>query len=179
MSREKENGEAKVPATLPRRGGGLRAIAGAVARVTRPIFGKRGFADGAIVRDWPAVVGPHIAAHTSPDKVVFPAGRRLEGTLQMRVDSGGLALELQHLEPLLVERINAYFGYRAVGRVRLVQGPLPAKPAPPPPTLAALDATEEEDLARTLSGVKEEALRRALEGLGRAVVGRSKGTRKD
>ena len=46
--------------------------------------------------------------------------------MHLRVASGGLAMELQHFEPVLVERINAYFGYPAVARVKLIQGPLPA-----------------------------------------------------
>ena len=53
-----------------------------------------------------------------------PGGRG--GTLHVRVGSGALALELQHLEPVVIERINTYFGYRAVERLKLVHGPLPA-----------------------------------------------------
>ena len=41
---------------------------------------------------------------------------------------GAMALELQHQTPMLLERINSYFGYRAVAQLRLVQGSLRRHP---------------------------------------------------
>jgi hypothetical protein len=87
--------------------------------------------------------------------------------------ASGWALQLQHLEPLVLERINGFFGYRAVARLVLQQGPLPALPgaagnrrrneaaAAPLPLDAAL--------AEKLSTVADPELRAALEGLGRSL----------
>lgn len=155
-----------------RRGRGPRALAASVAELTRPIFGRRGFADGAVVGDWAAIVGPILAAHSAPERIAFGPGRRDDGTLHLRIDSGGLATELQHLEPQLIERINAYFGYRAVGRLRIVQGPPPVSEKPPPPPTRPLEPDQERELAERLSGVDDDDLRRALGELGRAVIGR-------
>ena len=71
---------------------------------------------------------------------------------------------------------NYHFGYRAVGRLRLHQRPLPddartqkqkprKAPPVPPERLAALDTQ--------LDGVKDDALRAALGRLGRAVLSRA------
>ena len=157
------------------RGRGPRALAATVANITRPLFSRRGFADGAIVNEWPAIVGAHFAAHSAPEKIVAASGGGAEGTLHVRIDSGSLAIELQHLEPLLIERINGYFGYRAVARLRLLQGPLPKSRKASPPAARPLEPGEEEELVRHLCTVDDPELRHALEALGRAVIGRRAG----
>ena len=153
-----------------KRGGGPRALAGILNKVTRPIFGKRGFAGGAVVTEWPTIVGPRLAAHTVPERIAFQGGGRDRGVLHLRVDSGALATELQHLEPQLLERINGYFGYRSVERLRIIHGPLPPAEAPLKPAPRALDQSEEKDLADRLSGIDDDDLRAALDALGRVVV---------
>ena len=162
------------PGDHPRRSGRARALASAVESVTKPIFGKRGLADGAIVRHWGIIVGPAFAAYTAPEKLVFPTGARHGGTLHLRVASGGIATQVQHLEPLIVERVNGFFGYGAVARLHLKQGPV----TPPAPIagggLPALDGREEADLAERLDVVEDEALRQVLESLGRSVAARAK-----
>ena len=153
-----------------RRAGGMRHLAALLPRLTRPALGKRGFAEGGIVADWPDIVGPDLAAASLPERLAFSRGARRDGTLHVRV-SGALALELQHLEPMVVERINGYFGYRAVARLRIRQGPIPRsrrRQAPPahadPATLGAID--------HAVSLVSDPGLRSALAGFGRALHGR-------
>ena len=155
-----------------RRGGGPRALAAVVAAVTRPLFGRRGLADGAIVGDWAAVVGPRLAELSAPERIVYPRGERRQGTLHLRVAGGSLAVELQHLEPLVVERVNGYFGYQAVARLKLIHGPLPAPEPTATPAPRALTPAEDEMLRRLLAGVEDRELQGALESLGRAVRAR-------
>ncbi len=157
---------------MAKRGRGPRVLAGVLNKVTRPIFGKRGFASGAVITEWPTIVGRHLAAHTAPERIAYQSGGRDRGVLHLRVDSGALATELQHLEPQLLDRINGYFGYRPVERLRIVHGPLPPAPAPPKPAPRALDRCEEKDLADRLAGIEDEDLRAALDALGRVVVAR-------
>ena len=140
-----------------------------VRRLTRPLFGKRGFADGRVVADWAEIVGPLLARSSLPLRIVYPQGARTDGTLHLKIAPGGLATEIQHVEPILIERINGHFGYRAVARLRLVQGPLP--PAPPAPEAASpLDAEAEARLRHALEDVRDPALRTRLESLGRSVL---------
>lgn len=111
------------------------SIAAPLATITRPILGKRGFANSALLTDWPLLVGGGVAHCTLPLRIQFPQGERANGTLQVKVASSAFAPHLQHLEPLIVEKINSYFGWNAVARLKLVHGPLPgAKPAPQPVT---------------------------------------------
>ncbi len=153
---------------------GLRSLAESVESLTKPAFFKRGLADGAVARDWSNIVGPHLAAHTLPEKISHAVAGSGGGTLHLRVDHGGFAAELQHLVPLLIERINGYFGYAAVERVRIVQGPLPLRDAPPPPPeVLPLSADEEAALECTLASVENPDLKAALAALGRVLAKRS------
>lgn len=158
----------------PRRSGRVKALASAVDGVTRPIFGKRGLADGAIVHHWQTIVGERFAALTAPEKLVFPTGARHGGTLHLRVAGGGIATQLQHLEPLLVERVNSYFGYQAVARLHFKQGPVTAPGEPPVPKPQPLDAREEAGLAACLDVVEDPDLKAVLESLGRSVITRGR-----
>ncbi len=155
------------PATAPRRAG-LRALAVTLPRVTKRLFGKRGFAEGGLAADWSGIVGAELAMRCRPGKLVFArAAERREGTLTLRVEAP-FATEVQHLAPQIMERINGYFGYRAVARLRLKQvayNPRPAadsaKPAPAPEITA--------ELAARLESVEDPELRAALGRLGRAL----------
>jgi hypothetical protein len=165
----------KKPAADRRRAAGPRAVGVVLPRIAAPAFAKRGFAEAAIVTDWAAIVGPDLAAHSAPERIVFPRGKgrgkRRGGALRLRV-AGGIAVELQHLEPKIVERINGYFGFPAVERLVLLQGPLPQCPSPPPRPPKALGKALEGALETELSGVEDERLRAALRALGVAVLSR-------
>jgi hypothetical protein len=147
-------------------------LAETIAKLTAPIMSRQGFAGGAIVTEWPAIVGEHIAARSIPEKVIHSREKNAGGTLRLRVASGGVAIELQHLEPLVLDRINTYFGYAAIARLQFVQRPLPVKTTTRPPAPRPLTPDEERALADSLAGIDDAELRRAVEGLARAVVGR-------
>ena len=172
---------ARKPATPPnppppedeRRGSaGPRAIAELSARLTRRPLGKRGFTETMIVTEWPAIVGTLLGGSTLPLKIVFPPGLRTGGVLHVRAASGAVAAQLQHLEPLVAQRINGFFGYGAVARLCITQGTVAARPrraAAPPPTL---DATAEDELEKQLSSVEDPDLKAALASLGRHLATR-------
>ena len=90
-------------------------------------FWRRGFNDPALVTQWAAIVGAGLAVHTAPVRIAFPRKERTGGTLHVRVD-GAYAIELQHIAPLVIERLNAYYGYAALDRLALHQAPVEAPP---------------------------------------------------
>jgi hypothetical protein len=151
-------------------GARARPIGELAGRLLARPLGKRGFAAVALAADWPAIVGPTLAAATLPLRVSFPAGTRTQGTLHLRVASGAFALQLQHLGPLIVERINGHFGYAAVARLALAQGPVPARAARRRQTPAAAPAVDPV-LAKMIAAVDDPGLRDALTGLGRRLAG--------
>lgn len=155
-------------------------VGAGLGALTRAAFKRHGFSEAHILSHWPDIVGPELATMTSPERLKA-SGRASDsakqpktgGTLIVRVD-GPVAVELAHLEPQIIERINSYYGYRAIGRLKLVQGPLP----PPPPRrfkrFRPLDTAEETALDQELQPIAEPGLHEALERLGRRVLGRKK-----
>lgn len=152
-----------------RGGQGPRAIAGEVERLTRPALGRRGFAEAGVIAEWPNIVGPVLAVHTCPLRIAFARGERGDGVLHLRVANGALATELQHLEPQLLERVNGHFGYRAVARLAISQGPLPRRPKPKPPAPPPADPAVVE---RAVAGVDDPEMKEALARLGAFVLRR-------
>ncbi|CAO3430952.1 DUF721 domain-containing protein [Azospirillum doebereinerae] len=149
---------------------GPRRIGQTVPDVAGKVLGKRGLAFGALITDWPAIVGQQMALRTAPDKLSFPRGKREEATLHIRA-MGAIALELQHLEPQIVERINSFFGYRAVARIKLIHAALP--PAPSPMVRQrTLTMDEEISVTTTIATVEDEELRATLERFGRSLLAR-------
>ena len=147
-----------------------RPLATALHKVTEKIYRKRGFAAAGVITNWPAIVGQDMARHTMPERLDS------NGTLRLRVD-GPLATELQHREPEILEKIASYFGYRAVHRLRLIQGPFekeapPEKPAPTPP----LDSESAESLANSLEATRSADVKSSLARLGRAILGQARDT---
>lgn len=148
----------------------IRAIGAAVEKIAKPLFGARGFGAASVVTEWPAIVGPVLAQSTLPERIVYSPGERAEGTLHLRVASAGLALELQHLEPQMVQRINSHFGYRAVARIRLVQGPMPVKKQPKTKPLGPLTPEAKANVAARVGRIKDPELKEALRALGETVA---------
>ena len=145
-------------------------VARLLAGILDPAARRRGFAEASLLADWAAIVGPALARRCQPVRVDHAPGRRGGGGTLVLQASGGAAVEIQHAAPQLVERINTYFGHRAVRQLRLLQMPLPP-PAPEPPPPRNRPPADEAALAAGAGGVADAALREALLALGRAVQG--------
>jgi hypothetical protein len=146
-----------------------RPLADILHRTLNAAFAKQGFVSTEIVTRWADIVGAEIAEHSEPDKIHWP--RRTDGetpqpgVLVLLVE-GPTAVEVQHLSGLVLERVNRFFGWRAVGTLRLRQAPLRRRAPEPPP---AVDAAAAADIAAHLSDIKDEKLRDALGRLGAAI----------
>jgi hypothetical protein len=148
-----------------------RALAGPLSRLTKPVLDKRGRAFAALVGEWAQIIGPALAPSTLPEKLTTGPTSAVEpgGVLTLRV-AGAAALEIQHLAPQILERLNAFLGYTAVSRLKLVQAPLPLPAAPPAPPPRPLTGAEKREIKAATAGVEDEGLRAALEGLGQAML---------
>jgi len=155
----------------------LPPIGAQVMAVARDAFRQRGFAQAHILAHWPEIVGAAMAEYCAPERLTYPrilgAGdnaARDRAILSIRVD-GPVALELRHLEPQIIERINAYYGYPAVARLKITQGPLPRRKGPRLKRFRPLTPEERAKLAQGLEIIEEADLRLALERLGERIMG--------
>lgn len=112
----------------------VKTVGSFVPQLTRKAFEKFGFSTATLITDWARIAGAELADYTVPDKLRWPRrpdagleddGERRGATLILRVDPAR-ALDVEYRTRQIMERINSYFGYRAVEAIRLVQAPLPS-----------------------------------------------------
>lgn len=151
-----------------------RPLAELVDACIAPVLAAQGFAASDIVVGWPEIVGERLAPFCEPVKVQWP--RRPGGaemptdpaTLIVRVESA-FALEVQHLAPVIIERVNARYGWRCIGRLSFRQGPVGRDRTPRPghrePSAKAVAET-----AAKLGPFESEALRDSLARLGASMA---------
>lgn len=145
----------------------------AIEQVTKPVFKTRGLAEARLITEWHLIAGSVLSEKSLPQKIVFQKGKRGEGVLHLVV-APGWALEVQHLEPVILDKIATYFGYRAVAKIHILQAPLPKtaeekKPAP----LKPLDAKTRAQLNIATESVENSELKESLTALGEAILRRN------
>ncbi|MGX7925735.1 DUF721 domain-containing protein [Tsuneonella sp. HG094] len=150
------------------RGGPAKSIAELTPQVGRTAFRRFGFVQSSVVTRWPEIVGEHHAKVCTPEAIRFPPGEKADGILQLVVLPAHAPL-IQHVIPEIMERVNRFFGYKAVARVKLRQGAVqpPAAKARPaaPPSLKPVPF----ELGESLRDIGDPELRAVLESLARTL----------
>jgi hypothetical protein len=149
------------------RGGPPRAIAELMPEVGRTAFRRFGFIQSSVVSRWPEIVGQRHARACAPESIRFPPGEKRDGILQLVV-TPAYAPIIQHVVPEIVERVNRFFGYAAVARIKLRQGTLPRRPSEAPRAPPALRPIPIE-LGDSLRDIGDPELRAVLESLARSL----------
>src|SRR3954470_3786308 len=117
-------------------------------------YAKQGFASRELVTRWAEIAGQQVAQFSEPLKIQWP--RPVEGqpqepaTLILRVE-GPMALEIQHMSDAILQRVNRFFGWNALGKIGLRQAPL-SRPTPRRSVQPVAPAAVAEQ-AKTLGGV--------------------------
>lgn len=148
---------------------GLRHASAVADRLTQKVYGRRGFAMGELLTRWPLIAGESLARHTFPEQLRFPHGKGDEGTLWIRAE-GAIGLELQHLQPVLIERINVLCGFRAVRDIRIVQGPIAQPQAKAPVRRRQLEEAEISQIRAEVVSISDPLLSSALMRLGAGIL---------
>ncbi|HEV2747657.1 MAG TPA: DciA family protein [Allosphingosinicella sp.] len=152
----------------PPRAKRARAVSDMLPDVGRAAFRRFGFVQSSVVSRWREIVGDRYAGVSSPESIRFPPGRRSHGVLNLIVE-GAHAPMMQHVAPVIVERVNRFFGYPAVERVAFRQGFVQvaaARARVAPPSLRPLPA----ELGDSLRAIADPELRAVLESLARGVA---------
>jgi hypothetical protein len=141
-----------------------------------PSLAAQGFATSDVIMAWPDIVGERLAAFTQPLKIEWkrksphsdPDTRPDPATLVIRVESA-FALELQHLAPTVIDRVNTYYGWRCIGKLVLKQGPV-RRVEKKRPAARPLSPADRQKIGTAVGAIKEESLKAALDRLGQAIV---------
>ncbi|QZH76489.1 MAG: DUF721 domain-containing protein [Erythrobacter sp.] len=151
------------------RGGPAKAVADLVPQIGRAAFRRFGFVQSSVVTRWPEIVGPHHAKVCAPECIRFPMGEKTDGILELVVLPAHAPL-IQHVIPEIIERVNRFFGYKAVAKIKMRQGAVKPPPAGEkrgiPPSLKPIPM----DLGEGLRDIGDPELRAVLESLARSVA---------
>ena len=152
--------------------------------LTQASFQRYGFAYGELLARWPAIVGDELAGVSKPERIKWPRGADGRpdrgqpdgGTLVVRV-AEGRGLEIHYQGPRIIERINGFYGYSAIAKLKILQGQLagatPNTRAPSPP-----DAVQLQKMEDHLNRIGDDKLRAALKRLGNGALSKSPSARK-
>jgi hypothetical protein len=150
------------------RGGQARAISELMPQVGRAAFRRFGFVQSSVVSRWPEIVGPAHAKICAPESIRFPMGEKSDGIMQLVVVPAHAPF-IQQVTEEIVERVNRFFGYRAVARIKLRQGavkpPRADEARPAPPSLKPIPL----ELGDSLRDIGDPELRAVLESLARSL----------
>jgi hypothetical protein len=150
------------------RGGSAKSIGELMPQIGRTAFRRFGFVQSNVVTRWPEIVGEYHAKVCTPEAIRFPPGEKSEGILQLVVIPAHAPL-IQQVIPEIMERVNRFFGYKAVSRVKLRQGavkPTHADSRPKaPPSLKPIPM----ELGDSLRDIGDPELRTVLESLARSL----------
>ena len=106
----------------------VRPIGELMPEIGRTAFRKFGFIQSSVVTRWAEIVGAKHARVCAPESIRFPPGEKSGGILQLVVIAAHAPL-IAHVEPEIIERVNRFFGYNAVTRIKLRQGAVKPPPA--------------------------------------------------
>lgn len=162
----------------------LRQVGLFVPKAASRCFDRHGFHASELLIKWDAIVGAEIAAFTLPHRVRWPkapdrlaeearapAGQGQKSALELLVE-GGRAHEIPYRKRQILDRINAYFGYRAITDIHPIAAPLPRQPQALPLKRASPEAVA---LVRgSLGEIPDQGLNEALARLGASIAMRAR-----
>ncbi|HEY4193007.1 MAG TPA: DUF721 domain-containing protein [Mesorhizobium sp.] len=154
------------------------AVSDLTARILDPVLRKRAGISIGLVQSWDEIAGPRLSRHSRPEKIQWP--RRMheddpfEPAVLVIACEGMAALHLQHETSEVIGRVNAFLGFNAVGRIKIVQKPLTAEKVKQKPSFRPLSAPEQSKLAGTVRLIEDDGLRASLERLGATILGERK-----
>ncbi len=140
-----------------------KTLSQCIEPITRPVLKTQGLAGTRIISEWQSIVGNKLSLHCIPQKLTFTAGKKTDGTLSIAVENG-FAPEIQHMQQVILERLNIYFGYKAVSRIVISNTYIPEPEKTPPKSNKAVLPASCVNMADT---VEDDELRNALTSLAR------------
>ncbi|MBR1841357.1 MAG: DUF721 domain-containing protein [Alphaproteobacteria bacterium] len=157
----------------------LTALSKTMMPLIKQLLGTRGLIEIELLLNWKTIVGENVAHFSLPQKITFRKDERTDGCLTISVLSGAFAMEIKQNETTILEKINAYFGYKAVSKLKILQNANPAdfsvsKKNTDNLKKCLVSGAEENYITELVKDVENSALRQTLANLGVAVIAQRK-----
>lgn len=153
----------------------LTSVSEMTLPLTKQLLGQRGFMQMDLLAAWNAIVGEDMAQFSLPQKLLFPKDSHADGCLTIMVPAGAFAMEIAQNERRIIDKINAYFGYPAVKKIKILQNGTPQdflirKKPIDKVKKTVVSAEEESYITELTKDIEQPELRDAIADLGRMVL---------
>ena len=154
-----------------------KKIGDTLGKVNRVFSNKYGKIEFLILSKWPQIVGSFFAEHSEPDKISrltedFDEYDQpiFKSFLNVRV-SPAAAVEFQHYKDTIIEKINSFFGYKAIADLRLQQNFIPKKKIEQPLKSKRFETNfnEKELIKKEVQIIKDKELENSIVNLGLSI----------
>jgi len=174
MSDWKANSGGKPRATSQRRG--PRPLAELSGEVVDPILRRKAGMTTGLVAAWSGIVGDRLAQATRPEKLLWPRDRGSDtpfepATLVVAAEPKA-ALRLQHQTSEVLSRVNAFFGFYAVAKIKLVQKTVAVPEIDRRPRTRPLNQGDHVRIAEMVDRIEDPKLKAALAAFAEATLSR-------
>ncbi|TAN00730.1 MAG: DUF721 domain-containing protein [Rhizobiaceae bacterium] len=152
----------------------VRPLSDVASEIIDPMLRRRAGISIGLVQSWEEIAGEKLSASTRPERILWPRRAHEDdpfapATLVIACE-GMAALRLQHETGEIIQRINAFLGFAAIGRIRIAQKPVGSGVEKARPVLRQLSPTEESLIVGTVQNIENDALRASLENLGKTIM---------
>jgi hypothetical protein len=160
-------------AAKPRKGNAV-PVSDLTTAILDPVMRRRAGMSIALLQSWDEIVGEQLGRLSRPDKIAWPRRANEDDPFQpatlIVACEGAAAIRLQHMTSEIVQRVNAFLGFGAIAKVRLVQKQVAPAEKDRRPPLRPLKADEKTRVEGLVAGIDHDGLKAALERLGRNVL---------
>jgi len=137
-----------------------RRLDSVLPKSAKKVFRQYGFAEGTLIRQWREIAGVKLSRVTAPLRLSYGKEKGEKIAILHLLVEGAAALEVQHQIPILIEKLNIFYGHKQISRISLVQGKPgrienPEREVKKPPDPAALKQIETWTKAMKNAGLKE------------------------
>ena len=157
----------------------LTGVAKTIRPLAKQLLGKNGFMQIELLSSWEEIVGEKLSSYVLPQKISFAKDERTNGTLFLMVFGGAFAMEVESKKLQILQKVNAFFGYEALSKIKIMQNNNPHnflmdKNVYDKPKKNLVSEEEETYIDELIKDVDDENLRLKLINLGCAVFNQSK-----
>ena len=154
-----------------------KKIGETLTKVNKNYSSKFGKIEFLILSKWDQIVGTFFADHSEPDKIsrIKEDFNELDepiykNFLHVRV-SPAAAVEFQHYKDTIIEKINSFFGYKAIADLRLQQNFIPKIKTKKHISLFDQDISQEEkeSIKSEMDNIQDKELEKSIVNLGASI----------
>lgn len=152
-----------------------RGVADIIGKVLEPVLARKTGMRLDLIKIWPEIVGEEFASRTRPEKIKWPRRSNEDDPFQpaqlIVACEPGVALFFQHDEAAILERLNVFFGFQAIDRIRIVQKPVQVSAKQMTIVEKPISSEQRDKINTMLARIEDPQLRETLARLGKGVLG--------